>query len=454
MSWFSIPSVPRMLNHQQHLTNARAFVPSDWTRFDYYARRVREVVASNQDNDGPPHRSLCLLEPLRSAKGEPLLPNLCSVTLQVGLSGVHSVKFITNIAPTSLRNLSLRLHASSLNSGGNHSLQEFAAQYFSIRRVTFDIDLDAADAATLAGLVTNWHSLSSFNLCSVPGLRVHNSPHDPAKIRRLLTNLSMLPDLEELEFESLLHYNPHEHPGADQPLVFRRLRYLTITSNFAGIVQALLEAISSRFLRELRVRAYDFPAVHGVLRYIRSCGFWNTLERLTVTVPLEPRVEERDAMFVLGSDLQPLTHLHNLRELSLQIGRRGLPSCHFETTDNDWKLLASSWPLLRDLDISDGEGTSLRAWTRPTYRSLVHLARHCPNLASVSMTVLKMKSTSLEVASAFESDTRSLPLHAHDIYLSLRVLDAHPYKIHPPPRGYFEEFTWERAMQVLDPRSY
>ena len=70
-------------------------------------------------------------------------------------------------------------------------------------------------------------------------------------------------------------------------------------------------------------------------------------------------------------------------------------------------LSMSSWPLLRHLEFVDGIGPNDSARIRITHRTLVHLAKLCPDLTSVALSLSHIAGT----------DTAStggpLPVHPH-----------------------------------------
>ena len=90
-----------------------------------------------------------------------------------------------------------------------------------------------------------------------------------------------------------------------------------------------------------------------------------------------------------------------------------------EIGDSDWEVFAPAWPRLRDLAILDGDSSDAG---RPTVRTLVYLAKHCPELRSISMTLKDVKAVNAGARGHDSNPTRELDLDADtlptDIHLT------------------------------------
>ena len=387
---------------------------------------------------------------LRKFKNAPLLPNLRSIGIsQNWIPPVDKTGFVLTVAPPSLEAIDLHLYIDK-NGQAPVGFPKLIDCCPAIQRVTFHLHADTAYLLMLLKILGRWRKLRCVDLqCSIYDLR---STTSYSAMGRFLAVLSTLPLLEEFRLEWFTFFAPEagdDGPSASEvptPISFQSLLRLRIQMEETSRAQAVLDRMSCPSLQELTIATCDTPSMTDIPQYLAICSFSSILRNLTIeSYPLKPQ----DDAVIRASSLLPLKHLHNLHHVCLRI-TRGLHAPFIETSDDDWAILAPSWPLLQSLAVIDGLGTSTTSQaSRPTYRSLESLAQHCPDLREITMTLVE----SPPLPSA-EGDARAVHNPARLPSLRLRILTVLPdqskvlrndMKI---PEN-FQDFTWEDAMALL-----
>lgn len=363
-----------------------------------------------------------MLDTLCKLRNGPLLPRLQTI-------GVHRklpcdiVQFSAIIAPPTLTEINLDLH--ELKAG---TLPALATSCPAVQHARFVTDPWTGDSAELADTVPLWRGLREFSL-RVTLLNTRGSrPTTPIILDyRLLHELSMLPVLDKLRIDMYPAVSNPQFRGGnrflERPFLFRSLLRLALSGD-TSLIRVMLEDISSPSLLELEIRSHDTSVFSVPEPLIRDRPFVRDLQKLKI-VYSQPQNGHHGTV-VLGAFLLPLSHMHRLRELSLSIGNFFMITYPIESTDADWGACVPSWPHLRRLEIIDGN----RAATRPTMRTLVLLARHCPRLESIEMTMCEEEHTAHGQAGSHvpmdpgvgerSANLEVLPVHAHLTHLQLR----------------------------------
>lgn len=458
----------------QVLTERRPFEAADWTRFDFYARRIRILVVEYFDGDGPPHRSQALLNKLHAIKGAPLLPNLRSATWQITVAKpTNLVAFVTCIAPSSLTEISVALGSWQLMQNLSVDLHAFARSFPAIQRAAFNTGPEV-DLAILAGMVKHWRELRGFRL-GIMAIQLRDG-FVTIMDYHLLDVLSKLPKLNDLQIDTMIGSNKTRLSAReafpDRPFLFRTLRRLSANSRHsrnANVVQTLLKDILPPSLQELDVLTTDYSVFTDLPAMLQTCTFSCKLRKLDISMyPWGIGLD--DAFVVPASDLFPIVHLHGLRQLTLRLVE-GAGGFVFDVGDDDWAVFASSWPSLRDLSVTDGTGLSGRTNIRSTFQTLAHLAQHCPELSSVTLTLLDtadapshLKSDTLHVHTCLQrlrlqysviDDLAGFASRIAQIFPRLTAITRMAIPENPTPwerrqdTDLFEECTWEELMQLV-----
>ena len=335
-----------------------------------------------------------MLSALRDAKCAPLLPNLKSVTIQRFIVQPGNVPdFVQCISPPSLQELSLEVGhwqrplVHDGDAGEEQKLLTLAKGLPLLQQVTLQVNPAICRFAALAEAVVPWSQLRSFEFRLIPPDR-HINAHDPVADYRLLHELSRLPVLEELVLQ--LRSPPFHSPTGsvwisggegftERSFVFRALRRLRISARDTTAARAILDAISSPALRELDVATLDLTVFTTLISDIRARPAITLLTKLTLSGFSGTGGQNT---IVPASALHPLTHLHQLRYLSINAYIHECPSA-IAVGDVELEMFTRAWPQLCEFRISDGYGPTVGR----TVQTLVHLARHCPTLWHATTTL-------------------------------------------------------------------
>ena len=139
----------------------------DWTRFDYYASRIRTFIPDLFDSHGLPHHALDVLDTLSSVRGGPIVPNLQSVIFLWSSASV-ALRCIRAIAPATLREVRLSPDASISGPNVPLSLPEFALSYPSVQKAAFHVYNRCVGFSAIGDALARWHELCSLDLLISP----------------------------------------------------------------------------------------------------------------------------------------------------------------------------------------------------------------------------------------------------------------------------------------------
>ena len=121
----------------QRLTNVRQLAVEDMARFDFYARRVRVLVALSANPDG--YSSHNILDTLHYIKGSPLLPHLRSFFFyspepSCRVDRLDPLHFASCIVPPCLQELGLEFTTEGAIDNASHQLNKLARACLDIQR--------------------------------------------------------------------------------------------------------------------------------------------------------------------------------------------------------------------------------------------------------------------------------------------------------------------------------
>ena len=430
-------SSPQSLTRCQRLTHARTLSADsdDWSRFDFYARRVRILDVCTLDSEGPPHRSQAMLKELREMKDAPLLPHLRTATITLHRDIVLSydpIDLIAQTAPQTLTEVGLAIverGADNLDQAREfaYNLPALVEAFPAVLRVSLTVP-PGVDFARIARSVARWRKLRSFAL-SVEGTCCAG----PANIMdyRLLQELSAHPTLLDLKLAiNWPGFYEAQVPGREalsgEPITLGTVRSLCLSYRDTVTARQIFEVMSLPALQELEVTTTELSLVTDLPPMLESRVSVCTLRKLSIIAApyfiSHAASHVRNGRVVSASFLRPLKHLHRLEELFLKVGVIH-SSCTMETCDADWDDLAPSWPRLRILVVEDSHGAGISngpSVTFPSVRTLVHLARHCPELRSITMTLRGKGRKESDARTLATSDSATLPVHLRLTHLHLR----------------------------------
>ena len=365
-------------------------------RFDFYAVRIWELSDRFLLDIGPPHRSRAVLDELRTIKGGPLLPNLrrCIVT-DCGFphSQCDAIHFVLRVSPPSLTSVTLSVFEDSDAGSMRDRLLALAMGCPALQSLQIEMEFETVGLDLLADMVPRWPKLHLFALHMLSIGDDNTAMRTAFASDQLLHALSELPALEWLSIQEPSQWSDEDRTDqGDAPTnhtyIFPALRHLVIGTCHAMTAKKLLSTISSPALRELRLAGSDPAFLTSLLPVIQQHSSADALLELWVG----PNGTEIPGRALSGAapnaiaafTLRPLMRLNAIQVLSLTCSR-GPPYTTLLTSDEDWEAFAPAWTHLRHLFITDSRYEDMPA--QATVRTLICLAKHCPDLEHVSMTL-------------------------------------------------------------------
>ncbi|KAI0313148.1 hypothetical protein OF83DRAFT_1086528 [Amylostereum chailletii] len=379
------------LNVQVHLdgAHAHAFVRQptreDWERFNTFARRVRRLRV--YDHYNPDRRCL---EPLgllffAVARTRPLSRILPNLTKLEWCSTDPNERFDNLFLHEDVKSLTIALHSDVENYPLKSRLRDIASIAPSLTE--FALDNDAFGIIDVEhDLITLFDSLHSLAHISLPIYFLSS---------KLAERLSKSENIQRISFQSDPHhvhrgfytdatpFIPHFQPGA-----FAALRYLALAATLHHVQNVVtdihfpagqLESLAVRVLGpEPEDAVHDFAWVVG-----ERC---KALTELKLALSVPPVVAESLAHLPAEEAYEAVTmdtlrgftnNLHNLKTFEITHARP------LELDDDNIAELATMLPNLQTLKLAhdpDDQVSSLLS-----FRALVALANHCPNLRTVGL---------------------------------------------------------------------
>lgn len=402
----------------------------DWSRFDAYANRVRDLTVVSEH-----HRihAAVYLEISQSRK-----------TLCPALRNFKAV--VSNDVPELILMWSPLLRKVTINVMELAKEGETAQFSYSLNRFLNGLGRHAPDLQDLTILgsflaspdLTTFRQLRSIDMselndCSVFTFRMFGSMSHIQNLARLYISLDNLSDIPE-------------HPIAQ----FDFLEDLYLLGPVSSVTQ-ILELLAAPRLRELAIDFRTDP-LHVVPDLdnlsVKRCFEALASHCLSLRVlgfqaeSMYPSLYDR--FIISPSSLRPLFALQKLTDLDFD----GFPL--FSISDNDVATMALSWPNISNLKIPNTiEGASV-----PTFVGLRHLSSGCPNLQTLEMSVdtvaplsrISKKSFSTHKLKEFHpqlsviGDTTIAARYLDQIFPNLR-------KIHPTSGKYGKD--WKEVDKLI-----
>ncbi|KIM80377.1 hypothetical protein PILCRDRAFT_9571 [Piloderma croceum F 1598] len=447
------PLPPRLSSWKKPatLTFKRPLTPSDWARFQLYAKRMEHLSFDWSSNNmaifGVRELSPSVFRAIESSLDlghfePPLLRNLSELTFNQDFGGVSLRDVCVFLGPP-LKTLRLTI-PSSLD-----GLEIFAAALKARCLAIEHLYISSHDRSGRVNRIVSdlFCSLSSLRTLSCEGITCD---------LRTLRYLSSLPFLRSLTVHLLKRLAGEGFlDSSSNILPFLAMRHLRIS--VASITDAgeFLQVVSSSSgLESLSITFYRIlptpEQLHAVFTVMQQSSFCDTLTTFALLDHVEfdedsPPVHSLDA-----HTLSPLLQCRNLERVNIDI------SYEHAAIDNPLlKEIASAWPCLRNISLDPRYDA--RLWhSKANLQGLSYLARHCHSLQSVSLQFdvslpatmiypdkgIRCESlTTLDVSRSHVSDPLAVVTFLADVFPNLKL--CHSYFIRtraPGPRTIWEEF--------------
>ncbi|KZT72305.1 hypothetical protein DAEQUDRAFT_755160 [Daedalea quercina L-15889] len=358
----------------------------DWERFDFYARRVRELTCSPRYD--LPYRSISVSTDLffwllSSRPGHQMLPNLSKLDwtdlTKSGYFGCANLLFCQQLS-----RLGIEASSPVSSTAISPTLLRLPQCLPDIEELAIHFIEDPADVPHEEYVPSEvFTSLRRLKLLSlVSSLPMSLSHGDFAKLAALphLTHLM----LSTADDPLLVTSPPSTDQNATPGLVFHTLQSLTLSSLSMASSIAVMSICRFPRLRKVDISSLSAETpttLDSILRLVHERCPHVALEELEVSTGQLADVEEEGAEVVPIASLRRLCDFHQLHRFSLST-----EMCI--VLDNDFvKEFAVSWPRLEYLQFFS---TAPDPWTHPTattLEGLAHLARYCPSLEKLTIDV-------------------------------------------------------------------
>ncbi|OCH91628.1 hypothetical protein OBBRIDRAFT_517677 [Obba rivulosa] len=402
------------LKGYEALVLKRPIEPRQWTRFQFYARRVRFL--SYQENLQRIDPSV--LYAIGSyAQPEAVIPHLHE--LHWAQHQLHGGELLYFISPN-LVSLSLKVFDYIRSEGA-----------LRITETLFPRKDDSNEHLLLAAVHSRASHVRKVDLYGWP-------------IKAPLVHILQFRDLREISLGRYYHITSEALSAFSASETLEALSFelpnlkhseLSISEGFPALkqlcmrctqaacwcsVSSMLSVISSRNLSKLSIN-FEFPPPDGwpsgachcsspllLLSQRWRCSMQAFLLRITTQVP--PPVEHYFAQ--LSDIIGPLMPLSRLRAVHIHIGH--IMDASFALRSEDIPALAGAWPELEEFHLSTDRGGSshrvVHSTIAPSIYSLVHFALKCPSLRSLKLpcTDLRPVEISSEVPAGLQHKLRHL----------------------------------------------
>ncbi|OBZ70566.1 hypothetical protein A0H81_09447 [Grifola frondosa] len=323
-------------------------LPAQFARFQKYARYVRTVAGATNIIDYSVFRQLYYFNHER-----PLLPSLRDYCC----AGPGSPLSFIYVVPPHLQALNLTLSHWS-----------------------YEIPYPASQVALTLRFGSDLTFLSDFKYLASLDLRGSLCVLD-SRLLRILADMEKLRVLKADTVDLSSDFN------AALPLVvFHALEHLSLSADTQHSIH-LLSVISTPVLRTLEWDpSTDVTDIEDYRHFLEclSSKYASSLHGLDLSFQLNrtPPLTTSGYRYILD----PLLSFHHLRSISITFD---LPSPALSLSENDVRDFAKAWPEATDICLI------LRCATpAPALSSLIHFARHCPNLKSLNLDGLDLGTVS------------------------------------------------------------
>ncbi|KIM73273.1 hypothetical protein PILCRDRAFT_15370 [Piloderma croceum F 1598] len=377
-SEISLLSPPNLWKKPATLTFKQPLTPSDWTGFQFYAKRMVHLSFGHYDWSvfGGQELSSSVFRAIESSLNlghcdRPLLQNLSGLSFNQGFGGVSLRDICVFLGPR-LKTLHLTI------SGSFDGLEVFAIAVKARCPTIEHLYISSHERSKRANsfLLDLICSLSSPRTISCEGVTCDS---------QTLKYLSSLPFLRSLTVrlpkrfaqESFLDSSSNIRP-------FLALQHLNISvASIADAGEFLQVTSRSSGLTSLSVTFDQIvptpEQLRAVFTVIQRSSFRDTLTTFALVEEVELSQDSPPLHSLDAYTLSPLLQCRNLEHVTIHV-----PYGHAAIDNSLLREIAEAWPRLRDISLTSRYDA--RLWhSKINLQGLSYLAQHCHSLQSVSL---------------------------------------------------------------------
>ncbi|KAJ7647913.1 hypothetical protein FB45DRAFT_1102295 [Roridomyces roridus] len=364
-----LKTMPSDLFKEEIITGKRilassAYLVSDWEPTRPYANRVKHFE-SIYSQDDISYSSLFPILAL-SLPSDCIFPNLTHIHWIRLNDDFPHIRLLLGPQVVAIRTQCASATSLSLLSLLPRKCPLLTHVAISLPNINPGSELTAATTRSLSEFIRELHSIEHWDI-HIPDMAA-------------LQHIAQLPSLHSLDVHSLPPALSASRLDGDA--LFPSLRHLHITeessiSSTIHFVEMCADATLETCIVEIQF--YTPPAFVERILGTLAASHRTSLIGLRIVMMVRSMMEEVDEdhhMFTIDN-LLPALDLHNLRQIDLK------SKLGFDFDDMAVSKMARAWPKLRSLDITEVDHAP--GGVRTTFESLLHFARHCPELASLGM---------------------------------------------------------------------
>ncbi|GBE83562.1 hypothetical protein SCP_0506170 [Sparassis crispa] len=325
------------------LSFTRTILPTDWSRFEYYASRIRVLTFTRwgrcrvpfSPTTGSKSKLSADVYASLSSHGfpHPLLPNLSDLDWSEEIVGQENFRFCSTFLGPKLKFLSFVTNGPDPDSVFVSALSHLQQLSSPLHTLHLYFRQPSHSFSILLAVLRDFRALHTLSYKSSTSISFD-----------LISLLSSMPQLQDLQlqFDGIV-----DSASADPPPIcmFPALKKLSLRTRTISTCAAIVAALQLDAIEGLNVQVSRAPSACGFLQMLSNHFSQHSLRQLIV-YSLCPELEEEITDGVITSDcLQSLCAFRNLEYLTIAT------ECHLDLNDTTLLDMASAWPRLMELDL-------------------------------------------------------------------------------------------------------
>ena len=275
-----------------------------------------------------------------------------------------------------------------------------------------------------------------------------------------ILHLAFLPNLREVDIRVA---DDQIDIKSSAYIPFPALRCLSLNcESMATAIEFVKTMIHSAPLTSFTVRVENPPSSAQLGRMFSLLSAQSCFVHLTDIHFCHPEfIDYEDDFLPLldAHEFEPLLKFTHMESIYIET------RCSIANFDDELlKAMATSWPNLRHLCLTNGQGVSFPS--RCTLRGILHLGQHCPNLQSLRIVfqasaeicwngrpgggVVNEYMEALEVVESPIADPRAVAYFLSDVFPKLTSIDAWDNFNPEDPTEVENRKRWQEAIQLYD----
>jgi hypothetical protein len=353
-------------------------LPTDWSRLEFYGRRIRVLRSINADAEILEENVFHFLAAYRPARS--LLPRLQRLSLSICDVLAPSIPYMDCFLGPTIIHISITIKLSETDAIALFfptvarlcpNIQDFA-----INVQELQVALDPTLKTSVFQAASNMHNLRDvdFSMLEIPKQLIHP----------LILHLGTLPSLTRfggLRLPGLKESDVNLLQFPKMEVWFPKLTIFTLLVQDFKIASVLLDSmrLPYRFLAIFQISTRTLLPLDSFRRLIRSLASNSNLESSLESLLIDGTISVPKNDAEVKGLFQPLLKLKSLSSFTLAVSGT-------EKLDDAWlSQAAESFPLLEDVELRSSISPQS---TKMTLAGFMALLRHCPRLREIAISAI------------------------------------------------------------------